>query len=76
MAARKPSKPWAVVLSTPFGPVRTEHRSQPEAYRKINAVREGIASGTSHVTSIRVEQWETDYGQWGHYETLSGDELR
>lgn len=66
--ARK-SKPWAVVLSTAGGPVRTEHRSQPEAYRKVQAERERIQSGMSRVARIRVEQWESDAGRWVNYET-------
>jgi hypothetical protein len=65
--ARK-SKPWAVILSTPGGPIRTEHRSQPETYRKVNAERELIKSGASRVTRIRVEQWEADASRWTWYE--------
>lgn len=67
MAARK-SKPWAVILSTSGGPVRTEHRSQLEAYRKVNAERGLIEEGVSRVTRIRVEQWDADAGRWVWFE--------
>jgi siderophore synthetase component len=66
--ARK-SKPWAVVLTCDNGgKVRTEHRSQPEAYRKVNAEREQAKADTTRVIAIHVEQWEPDYGHWALYE--------
>lgn len=71
--ARK-SKPWAVVLATPDGPVRSEHRSKPEAYRRVNAVRTQALVGERDVTRIRVEQWESDYQQWSLYELIDPKE--
>jgi hypothetical protein len=71
--ARK-SKPWAVILYTPVGPIRTEHRSQPEAYRKINAEREQAKAGASRVTRIRVEQWEPNANHWALYELIDPKE--
>lgn len=62
------SKPWAVVLTTPGEPVRTEHRSKPEAYRRVNLIRTQALTGVRDVTRIRVEQWEPDYDRWSLYE--------
>ena len=71
--ARK-SKPWAVILSTPGGPIRTEHRSQPEAYRKVIAEREQAKDGITRVTKIRVEQWEPDGNRWAWYDDIDPKE--
>jgi hypothetical protein len=71
--ARK-SKPWAVVLSTPGGPIRSEHRSQPEAYRNVQIVRQNVLDGTSRVTRIRVEQWEPNANHWALYELIDPKE--
>ena len=71
--ARK-SKPWAVVLATPEGPIRSEHRSKPEAYRRVNAVRTQVLVGERDVQQIRVEQWEPDYDRWGLYELIDPKE--
>jgi hypothetical protein len=71
--ARK-SKPWAVVLLMPGGPTRTEHRSQPEAYRKVIAEREQAKAGTTRVTKIRVEQWDPDGNRWALYELINPKE--
>lgn len=69
MATRK-SKPWAVILSTPGGPIRTEHTSQAKAYEKGLAERDAILNGTSRAYKIRVEQWEQDRQRWVHYEDI------
>lgn len=61
--ARK-SKPWAVVLSTPDGPIRCEFRSEAEAYRKVQVTQQNVLAGTSSVTQIRVEKWEGDRWIW------------
>ena len=71
--ARK-SKPWAVFLYTPGGPMRTEHRSKPKAYRVVSIVREQAKAGTSRVTKIRVEQWEPDYNRWITYDLIDPKE--
>mgnify|MGYP001564393760 FL=1 len=62
-----------MILATPGGPIRTEHRSQPEAYRKVQAERKLIESGASRVTRSRVEQWEPDAARWVNYETAYPD---
>lgn len=61
--ARK-SKPWAVILATPDGPIRSEHTSETKAYERVRAKLAAIDAGTSRVTAIRVEQWEHDNGRW------------
>jgi hypothetical protein len=66
--ARK-SKPWAVILTTENGAkVRTEHRSKPEAYRKVIEERVQAKAGATRVIAIHVQQWEPGYGQWALYE--------
>ena len=66
--ARK-SKPWAVIIVAADGDqVRTEHRSQPETHRKVNAERGLIEAGESNATAIHVEQWEPDCNRWAQYE--------
>lgn len=62
------TKPWAVILTTASVPIRTEHRSKPEAYRKVAAERAAIDDGSSRVERIRVEFWQPDYGSWALYE--------
>ncbi|MFF7411688.1 hypothetical protein [Streptomyces lydicus] len=68
MPTKKPSRPWRLVLSTQGAPVETKHRSCPEAYRAVAAEKERIATGSSRVTRIRVEQWSVEYGRWDLYE--------
>jgi hypothetical protein len=63
------SKPWAVILSTPDGHVRTEHTSKAKAYAQVNAERAAITDGVSDTDEINVEQWEPSYGRWSLYET-------
>ena len=71
--ASKP-KPWAVIVSAASAPIRTEHRSQAEAYRRVAAVKEMARTGVSRVRSIRVEQWEPDYNRWATYELIDPKE--
>ncbi|WP_103512908.1 hypothetical protein [Streptomyces sp. SM13] len=68
MSARKPSKPWRLVLSTAGGPVYTTHRSKPATYRAIDEEKRRVADGTSRVTRITVDQWDVDGQQWQRYE--------
>lgn len=65
--ARK-SKPWAVIVSTPGGPIRTEYTSQTKAYEKVRAERELILTGASRGYKIRVEQWEADASRWAWFD--------
>jgi hypothetical protein len=66
--ARK-SKSWAVILTADNGArIRTEHRSQPDAYRKVNSEREQAEASTTRIIAIDVEQWEPDYNRWAEYE--------
>lgn len=74
MATRK-SKPWAVVLLGPNIPERrTEHTSSAKAYQLVNDTRTAVHAGTSPVTRIRVEQWESDYRRWATYELIDPKE--
>lgn len=68
MNARKPSKPWRLVLSTAGGPVYTTHRSKPAAYRAIDEEKQRVANGSSRVARITVEQWDIDGQRWQRYE--------
>jgi hypothetical protein len=61
--ARK-SKPWAVIVSTPGGQVRTEHTGEKKAYETVRDLRAAIDASESHVIAIRVEQWESDANRW------------
>jgi hypothetical protein len=71
--ARK-SKPWAVILNTPGQPIRTEHTSEAKAYEKIRTEVDAAKSGTSRVTRIRVEQWESDANRWTLYDLIDPKE--
>lgn len=73
MTARK-SKTWAVILSTPGGPIRTEHRSQAEADRKVAETRAAVAAGISRVSRIRVEQWNAERRVWTTYALINPKE--
>ena len=68
------SKPWAVVLSCSGSPIRSEHRSKPEAYRKVAAETKAAQAGRTTVSRIRVEQWQPDYQQWALYELINPKE--
>lgn len=59
---------WAVILTTAGRLTRTEHRSQPEAYRKVAAELKDIENGTSSIERIRVELWDPNRGNWALYE--------
>lgn len=71
--ARK-SKPWAVLLSTPQGSTRSEHRSKPEAYRKVAIERVSAEEGHSETTKIRVFEWEPACQRWALYEVIDPKE--
>jgi hypothetical protein len=71
--ARK-SKPWAVVLSCSGSPIRSEHRSEAEAYRKVRTETAAAKAGRTTVSRIRVEQWEPDYNRWALYELINPKE--
>lgn len=66
---RKP-KPWAVILSTPGGPVRSDHTSETKAYEKANAERDAIFAGTSRAYKVRVDWWDHTRDRWVHYEDV------
>ncbi|MGC4925558.1 hypothetical protein [Streptomyces sp. DT117] len=68
MNARKPSKPWRLVLITAGGPVYTTHRSKPAAYRAVDEEKQRVANGSSRVTRITVEQWDVDGQRWQRHE--------
>jgi hypothetical protein len=67
--ARK-SKPWAVILSTPGQPIRTEHTSESEALQQANIVREEILGGWSQAHAVRIEKWDATADRWALYETV------
>ena len=66
MTARKPSKPWRIVLTTPGEPITQPYGSERATYEAVRAEKERIAAGTSRVTRIRVEHWEN--GRWIYYD--------
>ena len=71
--ARK-SKPWAVILGTAGGPIRTEHTSQNKAYEKVRAEVASVKAGASRATRIRVEQWEPNGNRWTLFELIDPKE--
>ncbi|MEU0060102.1 hypothetical protein [Streptomyces sp. NPDC006334] len=70
MTAKKLSKPWRLVLSTPSAPVYTTHRSKPAAYRAVDDEKERVATGMSRVVRIAVEQWDVEAQRWVRYENV------
>lgn len=70
MIAKKSSKPWRLLLTTPSVPVYTTHRSKPAAYRAIEDEKERVAAGMSRVVRIAVEQWDIDAQRWTRYENV------
>ncbi|MFE2912459.1 hypothetical protein ACFXI0_07880 [Kitasatospora indigofera] len=64
------SKPWAVIVSTPDGPTRTEHTSQAKAYEYGFAERDAILAGTSPDNKIHIEQWDQLTNRWHLYEDI------
>jgi hypothetical protein len=68
------SKPWAVILRTAGGPIRTEHTSEAKTYEKVRAEVAAIKAGASRVTRIRVEHWDRDAGRWILFDTIDPKE--
>lgn len=71
--ARK-SKPWAVILTTSDGPIRTEHTGENKTYEKVRASVAAVKAGESTTTAIRVEQWEPDGNRWDLYDLIDPKE--
>jgi len=71
---KRKAQPWAVVLNTPGGPLRAEHTSEAKAYEHVRAELAAVRAGTSHVTQIRVEQWDRHAGLWQLFDLIDPKE--
>lgn len=70
MTARRPSKSWRLILSTPGAPIYETHRSEPAAYRAVEVEKQRVADGISRVTRIAVEQWDVAGQRWQRCENV------
>lgn len=64
MTARRPSKPWRVIVTGPDVTATSTHTSEDNAYMFLR----GAIGGDSPADKARVEVWED--GRWRHFETL------
>ncbi|MEU1309469.1 hypothetical protein ABZ419_11320 [Streptomyces cinnamoneus] len=71
MSARKPSRPWRLMLITPDDVATTNHRSEPETYRAVTAEQQRIAEGQSDTTRITVHQWDASANRWRLFERIT-----
>ncbi|MFB7907673.1 hypothetical protein ACFC1T_14670 [Kitasatospora sp. NPDC056076] len=69
-AAKRKSRPWAVILSTPGSPYRTEHTSEAEAYEQVRAEIAAVKAGSRNVSRIRVEQWDRLADRWQLFDLI------
>lgn len=69
MTARRPSKPWRVILTGPDVTAESAFTSENKAYTFVHA---SIGAG-SPAEQARVEYWED--GRWRWYETVTKEEL-
>lgn len=69
MSARRPSKPWRVILTGPDVTAESAHTSETKAFAFIRA-----SLGTdSPADTARVECWED--GRWRWFETLTREDM-
>ena len=71
MTARRPSKPWRVLLTRPGDSTRTDFRSEKATYEHVIEERRKAEEGITEVTAIRVLQWQE--GRWDLYERITLD---
>lgn len=69
MTARRPSKPWKVILTGPDVTAESAFTSETKAYDFVRA----SLGGDSPAVDARVEYWET--GLWRWYETLHAEDI-
>lgn len=69
MTARRPSKPWRVLLTRPGDSTRTDFRSSQAAYDHVREEKDKAEHGQTEVTAIRVLQWQE--GRWDLYERIT-----
>lgn len=69
MNARRPRRPWRVILTGPDVTAESDHTSQTAAYALIGAA---LGNG-SPATEARVMQWAD--GRWWHFETVRAGDL-
>lgn len=69
MTARRPSKPWKVILTGPDVTAESQHTSEAKTYTFIRAA---LGPG-SPATKARVEHWED--GRWIWYDTVTAEEI-
>lgn len=69
MTARRPSKPWRVILTGSDVTAESAFTSEAKAY---DFVRTALG-GDSPAEQARIEYWET--GTWRWYETVTKEEM-
>lgn len=69
MTARKPRKPWRVIVTGPDVSATSDHTSEDNAYTLVRAA----LGGDSPVEKARIEYWAD--GRWRWFETVTADEI-
>ena len=69
MTARRPSKPWRVILSGPDVTAESAFTSEAKTYAFVRA---SLTPGSPAHTA-KVMQW--DDGRWWHFETLHPEDV-
>jgi hypothetical protein len=68
VTARRPSKPWRVVLTGPDVTAQSDHTSENKAFAFVRA----SLGPDSPAHTVRVECWED--GRWRWFETLTRED--
>jgi hypothetical protein len=69
MTARKPSKPWRVIITGPDVKATSSFTSEAKTFEFVRT----CLGGDSPADTARVEQWEG--GRWWHFETMHAEEI-
>lgn len=67
MTARRPSKPWRVVITGPDVTAQSDHTSEAKAYGFVRV----CLGGDTPADTARVEHWED--GRWRWFETMKAE---
>ena len=69
MTARKPRKPWRVIVTGPDVSATSDHTSEAKAFALVRAA----LGGDSPAKEARVECWEG--GRWRWFETVDAKDV-
>lgn len=69
MSARRPSKPWRVVVTGPDVTATSPFTSEAKAFAFVRV----CLGGDSPADKARVEVWED--GRWRHFETMTKEDM-